>query len=137
MTADVESYMLRRVSTAFREYTSVTYVVARRSMNKCPEALHALKLALTWVRYCGRWLIRVNVRTIRGRARARARVRLLRNDALVLIVLDDVAWLVPEALSFGKRVDERFCLDRQQTLFEAFVKKGVAGSGDDKVGDLV
>lgn len=103
VTADVESCMLRRVSTNFREYTSVTYVVARRSVNKCPEALHALELALTWVRHGGRWLTRVDVRAIRGRTRTRTRtwVRLLRDDALVLVILDDVAWLVPKALSFS------------------------------------
>jgi hypothetical protein len=104
-------------------------------MREGPEALHALKLALARLRERRRRLTRRGLVAIR--TGGSSRVSLLRNDALMLAVLDHVAWLIPETLRFRKRVDERLCFDGQEAFLQAFVEEAVAGPADDDLGNFV
>jgi hypothetical protein len=104
-------------------------------MREGPEAFHALKLALACLRERRRRLTRRGLVAIRpGRS---SRVSFLRNDALVLAVLDHVAWLIAETLRSRKRVDERLCFDGQKALLQAPVEEAVAGLADDDFGNFV
>ena len=68
---------------------------------------------------------------------ASSRVGLVGDGTLMLVVMDDIAGLVAEALGFCERVDERLGFDGEETLFQALIEKGVAGVADDDIGDLV
>jgi hypothetical protein len=57
--------------------------------------------------------------------------------AFVLVFLNNIAWVIAEALGSRKRIDQRLCVDSEKPLFQALVKEAVAGFGNDPVGHSI
>lgn len=110
----------------------LTHIIKSREMNKGAEAFHALQRVPGRLRGRRRgWL-----GLLSGRAVGTG-VGLVGDNALSLVVLDDVAGLVAKALGFCERVYEWFGFDGEETLLQTLVEEGVAGVADDDVGHLV